>query len=130
MENASKALLIAGAILIAILLIAIGMMVFNSANGVIESASSNMSGQEKTMFNKQWTIYNGLQSGSTVIELCNAVATNNSNAESAKVKVTGSAEVDESGKTSTSSIVKQAQYKVKVKDKNGDGFMDLITISQ
>ena len=40
MENASKALLIAGAILICILLIAIGMYIYNSANSTVDSAVS------------------------------------------------------------------------------------------
>ena len=38
MENASKALLIAGAILICILLIGVGMMVFNGAQNSIGGA--------------------------------------------------------------------------------------------
>ena len=40
MENASKALLIAGAILIVILLIAVGMMVYNGAKGSIDKGIS------------------------------------------------------------------------------------------
>ncbi len=130
MENASKALLIAGAILIAILLIAIGMMVFTSASGVIDTATSNMSSQEKTMFNKQWTIYGGTQSGSTIIELCNQVGANNSNDDNVDVIVTGKATVDESGKVTTTDIVKQSQYKVEVTDTNNDGVIDQIKISQ
>lgn len=129
MENASKALLIAGAILIAILLIAIGMMVFTSASGVIDTAASNMSSQEKTMFNKQWTIYGGTQSGSTIIELCNLVGANNSNADNVDVVVTGKATVDSDGKVTTSGIVRQSQYKVEVTDTNNDGVIDQITIS-
>ena len=50
MENASKALLIAGAILICILLIAIGMYIYNSANATIKSAASQMSQQEKDIY--------------------------------------------------------------------------------
>ena len=42
MENASKALLIAGAILICILLIAIGMYIYNSAQGTIKTAAGQM----------------------------------------------------------------------------------------
>ena len=44
MENASKALIIAGAILLSIAIIGIGMAVFQMASGTISSA--NMSAQE------------------------------------------------------------------------------------
>ena len=81
MENASKALLIAGAILIAILLIAIGMMVFNSASGVIDTASSGMTDHEKTMHNKKFNMYQGIQNGSQVKEVMKLAKDNNSNSE-------------------------------------------------
>lgn len=84
MENASKALLIAGAILIAILLIAIGMMVFNSANGVIDTAASGMSDNEKEMHNKKFTVYAGMRSGSTVKSLLDVIEENNSNSQNHK----------------------------------------------
>ena len=51
MENASKALLIAGAILICILIIAIGMYIYNSAQGTIQTAASQMGNQEKEIYN-------------------------------------------------------------------------------
>ena len=86
MENASKALLIAGAILIAILLIAIGMMVFNSASGVIDTASSSMTDQEKSIHNKKFTVYQGQKSGSVVKQLLSEVKTNNADGHSPKVK--------------------------------------------
>lgn len=59
MENASKALLIAGAILICILLIAIGMYIYQQANGVIKSAASNMSQQDKDAYNATAKSYMG-----------------------------------------------------------------------
>ena len=40
MENASKALIIAGAILIAILLISVGILVMNSVNKPIDEAAN------------------------------------------------------------------------------------------
>ena len=48
MENASKALIIAGAILLSIAIIGIGMAVFQMASGTISSA--NMSAQEIEAF--------------------------------------------------------------------------------
>ncbi len=48
MENASKALIIAGAILIAILLISVGILILNSISGVTDSAKK--AGSEMTEF--------------------------------------------------------------------------------
>ncbi len=59
MENASKALLIAGAILIAILLIAIGMYIYNGSKGTFDSAVGKMSQQEKDIYNADFTPYIG-----------------------------------------------------------------------
>ena len=43
MENASKALIIAGAILISILIIAIGMYIYTNSESSIRNATSQMS---------------------------------------------------------------------------------------
>lgn len=90
MENASKALLIAGAVLIVILLISVGIMIFNSSKGLFGSATSNMSDQEKLMFNTKFTMYEGPNvSGTQVRELIRAVITNNTNEDNAKVTING-----------------------------------------
>lgn len=47
MENASKALLIAGAILIAILLISLGIIMFNSSKGTTDQASNTANAMEQ-----------------------------------------------------------------------------------
>lgn len=125
MENASKALLIAGAILIAILLIAIGMIVFTNANGIIGTATSNMSTQEKQAFNKQFTVYEGKQSGSVVKELISLIETNNSGTDNMKVTYDASGDV----KDKNSEIYRQKQYDVKFFDTDGVVNKVKITIS-
>lgn len=81
MENASKALIIAGAILISIVLIAVGVMVVNGANGAINQAINNMSDSEKQMFNSRFTSYEGNQKGSSVKALLNSIVTSNADEE-------------------------------------------------
>lgn len=66
MENASKALLIAGAILLCILIIAIGMFIYNSAQSTITESMNSMSTQEIEAFNNQFSGYEGIQSGSNI----------------------------------------------------------------
>lgn len=66
MENASKALLIAGAILLCILIIAIGMFIYNSAQSTITDSLTSMSTQEIDAFNNQFVSYEGSQTGSNI----------------------------------------------------------------
>lgn len=57
MENATKALLIAAAVLVAILIISLGLVVYNMASETIDSV--NFSGQEITAFNDKFEQYEG-----------------------------------------------------------------------
>ena len=66
MENASKALIIAGAILLSILIIAIGMYIFNSSTHSINGAVTQISQQEIAAFNNQFSMYEGKQVGTNV----------------------------------------------------------------
>lgn len=78
MENASKALLIAGAILICILLIAIGMYIYQQADSVIKSAADNMSQQDKDAYNSKVKPYMGdVKKGSQVKALIDTVISQN-----------------------------------------------------
>lgn len=85
MENASKALLIAGAILISILIIAIGMYIYTSAQGAINNAGDRMSEHEKTIYNSAVLQYCGNNKpGRDVKSLIDAiVASNNTNVDQA-----------------------------------------------
>lgn len=76
MENASKALIIAGAILLSILIIAIGMYIYNSSQNSIYGAADQISSQEKDAFNSQWTTYDENQPGSNVKSLIGKLVTN------------------------------------------------------
>ncbi len=75
MENASKALIIAGAILISIVLITVGVAVLNQGSDVANSSS--MEGTQLQTFNQKFAQYEGTISGSKVKALLNAVITNN-----------------------------------------------------
>lgn len=58
MENASKALIMAGAILIAILIISLGILIFNNFGNTAKQAA-NMDEQEIAAFNSKITPYLG-----------------------------------------------------------------------
>ena len=81
MENASKALLIAGAILIAILIIGVGMMVMQGGQGIIDESILKMTAQEKDVFNGDFTRYVGEKVTGTNVRalLQNVISSNNAN---------------------------------------------------
>lgn len=76
MENASKALIIAGAILISIVLITLGVVIIGQGQSVVNS--SNMDDQQVSTWNQKFTQYEGSSvSGGNVNALINAVISNN-----------------------------------------------------
>ncbi len=76
MENASKALIIAGAILLSILIISLGIMIFRQASGVVDSNA--MDEVAVSSFNQKFTQYEGENiRGANVNALINTVIQNN-----------------------------------------------------
>ena len=76
MENASKALIIAGAILISILIIGLGVAVYQAASGTVKRA--NLNSQEALAQNEQFDNFFGNQrTAQDVKQLCSIVRSNN-----------------------------------------------------
>ena len=79
MENASKALIMAGAILIAMLVISLGIMIFNNLSNSVKTDSS-LQQQDISSFNSKLTPYLGNNvSGSQVKALIQLVRSINQN---------------------------------------------------
>lgn len=77
MENASKALIIVGAILLSILIIGLGMYIFKSVEDPLQNAASSMSEQERNIHNQKFTTYQGARrSGSDVRSLIGVLIQN------------------------------------------------------
>lgn len=114
MENASKALIIAGAILLAIAIIGVGMAVFNNASDSV--SGTDMASEEVTAYNSEFDSYLGTTRGSRVKTLINTVKQHNLTAtdDSEKVQVLTTAgesevsvdDVDVEGAASTSGLQK------------------------
>lgn len=137
MENASKALLIAGAILIVIVLISIGMAIVNSSKDVIDEVGHSTADNAVTVFNSTFSSYEGTQKGASVRSLLQAISTSNAtnkNTSGRLISVTvGSltAETDSSKITGESSnIVTSAKYKVVMSGIDSDGYINAITITR
>ena len=80
MENATKALIIAAAILIAIVLISLGVFVLGQGTTMVQE-NSDMTATQVTAYNTEWEAYLGNISGSKVKQLINAVNQHNRNAK-------------------------------------------------
>ena len=101
MENASKALIIAGAILLSILIIGLGMMVFNNAKNALTSA--NLDQEQIDAFNSKFESYIGTNKrGTDIRTLCNTVKSSNAADEENAIKISYCSDTD---KTSQADIL-------------------------
>lgn len=142
MENASKALLIAGAILIVIVLISIGMMIVSSSQDTIGQVGDLTTGQAVRTFNEQYQNYQGDQRGASVKTLLNLVSVNNSSNSSGRTisititdskkaeanlsKTTDSTKITQAG----ANIVSSATYTVQIESQDKDGYYTGLTITR
>lgn len=119
MENASKALIIAGAILISILLISVGIMVMNSTDSVTGEVAGKMDAQAIQMFNKEFESYIGENiRGSQVRSLLTSI--NASNASNPDKVITVSYDSSTDIDTITGKIKATLKYNVsQTTDKSG-----------
>ena len=129
MENASKALIIAGAILLSILIISLGIMIYNNASGVVKNSSMNQ--VEIQQFNQQFTQYEGTKvRGATVISMAQAVLANNMSADSddRRVELSGAITMKKTDtKVSTSNIQTGSTYNVTIAYGTSGGNKGLVT---
>jgi len=80
MDNASKALIIAGAILIAVMLVSLGVMLYNTAAGVAETTIGSVEALGVSGFNAQFETYLGTRkSKSQAAGLVSKIIANNTN---------------------------------------------------
>ena len=107
MENASKALIIAGAILLSILLISLGIMIFTQAQDVV--SGSGMTEAQISAFNDKFVKYEGTKKGTMVKSLIQDVmATNSESAENDGIKV----KINGVEPTSTKNVINNQSYKI------------------
>lgn len=83
MENASKALIIAGAILLAIAIIGVAMAVFTGVSDTILGGGDSLTAQEIQAYNQKFTTYEGDKRGTLARNLCDSVSAHNRGAEDA-----------------------------------------------
>ncbi len=127
MENASKALIIAGAILLAILLISLGIIIFSQAQDTVNN--SGMTQAEVQTFNGQLVKYEGSQKGTVVKTMIQEVLAinNNGSGYTITVNVNGTAI---STTNPTKDINNASTYNVElVYDTTGTGRVTTINVT-
>lgn len=134
MENATKALLIAAAVLIAILIISLGLVVYNNSASTVNQA--NLSSQEIQAQNEKFTRYNGTNKrGSEVNSLLQTALNYNLNTtdDGNKVTVTGKNGAPSLATTATS-ITTQADtsalYTIEVKYEGAGGLVSEVVVTK
>lgn len=135
MENASKALIIAGAILLSISIIGIGMYVFQQASGAMDGIG--MESEKAQAYNQKFQSYIGPNvKGTSVKNLYDVVRNHNTTASDESLKVT--VKLNSDAKTPSelnaekAKILQGKSYKVEVANDGYDantGYITKITIT-
>lgn len=141
MDNASKALIIAGAILIAVMLVSLSVMLYNTASGVAEGTIGTVEALGVEGFNAQFNQYMGERQKASVAQgLIDKVIANNANGDTtiSVTLVSGGGLKTGVGTTSASSSLttmrntitsKDTVYKIEVSDYDTSGTINAITIT-
>lgn len=127
MENASKALIIAGAILISILIISLGIIIYRQAAGIVNDNS--MDEFETTTFNTKFSQFAGDNVRATVVRsLFDQVQASNASSDN-KVKIYNTASPTENTEEmNTNQIESSATYNISVNYNTSTGLIDKIYV--
>lgn len=133
MENATKALLIAAAVLVTILVISLGLVIYNKASEAVDGV--DMSANQIQAFNEKFEQYNGTRRGSEIKAMMKTVFNHNlektaSGEGDLYVKVTGIVTLNGSETSySTDSINTGAMYTVTLNYDANTGLINSINCS-
>lgn len=137
MENATKALLIAAAVLIAILIISLGLVVYNKASEVMGSV--DMTEYQIQQFNNKFKKYAGTTVSGTDVNAMLETVFNHNNAQEdnstcVEVEVTGKTNSSITAKTgienAPETVSVGSRYKVECHYSSKTGLIDKITVTE
>lgn len=123
MENASKALIIAGAILISILLISVGIIIMNAINDPVSRGADAAASQAAQIFNSQFSGFIGVGVDyNTTKQFFVTVTSANSTAAVPVNPAAGTI-------SNVNALVRTNTYDIAMTDENGDGYYDQYTVA-
>lgn len=129
MENASKALLFAAGILIAIILISVAVYIVSMSQEATKGVGSTMSEMQLMQFNQKFTTYEGVRTGSQIKSLVEAINASNVENEGTDliVEISGDG-IDTAGAPNNNKFTGGTAKKYKVAIEKVDGAVKTITI--
>lgn len=129
MENASKALIIAGAILISILLISVGILVMNSTGGVQDEMLKQMTSTQLQSFNASFTNYSGTNKTASDVKSLYGIVTSSNSTHDDSMQVTMT--IGESPVTSEmiADLSTKVRYRIVVNVNTEKGVVDTIAVT-
>lgn len=129
MENASKALLFAAGILIAIILISVAVYIVSMSQEATKGVGSTMSEMQLMQFNQKFTTYEGVRTGSQIKSLVEAINASNVENDGTDliVEISGDG-IDNSGAPNNNKFTGGTAKKYKVAIDKVDGAVKTITI--
>ena len=132
MENASKALIIAGAILVSILLISVGVIIINSTGKMTDQVGTSTDKMAIDTFNAQFTSYEGnAVSSSQIKALVSGInSSNGSNNATSSADETYVELAWTSPLTGASDLKTTKKYKVSLSYDTATGYVNKVTISE
>lgn len=112
MDNASKALIMAGAILIAVMLVSLGVMLFSRAQDVAEDSVGTIDALGVDAYNNQFLQYVGSDiRGTSILQLCSKIEANNAVSTINTITISG---IGTSAQLATNAVVRSHYYTVTV----------------
>ena len=139
MENASKALIIAGAILIAILLISVAVIIINSTGSMQDRVGKSSATMEIQTFNSNFTTYEGTAVSASQVKALMSLIKSSNAANGFTTALTGDAlktdkyvylDSADDGITTSTGLSNNKTYTVEVKDYSGGGYVNKIHIKE
>lgn len=129
MENASKALIIAGSVLIAMAIIFMAVKLTGEGQGTLDSEEQTMQATEVATFNNKFTVYFGNNiSASKVKALANVVVSNNATSNR-KVSISfdnGSTSCDDASDITSGASNLSGKYTVSAGSFSAEGYVTSI----
>ena len=116
MDNASKALIMAGAILISVAIVGIGIYIFSAANSMTNDAVNSMESTQVSMFNNQF--YRYANDGDTIL------------GTRAQELYKHASSLNPPVKTSLSTFDSRTKYIVKYTTDKASGYITLVTFTK
>ena len=133
MDNASKALIIAGAVLIAVMLVSLGVLIYNQAKGVVDETSTTMTGLSVSGFNGLFSQYYGSnKTSATLKSLVEQVNSTNRTSEDRQVTLTAPNDVISGNNDGSYKVtaVKNTNFDITDTSWDPNGYVQGITITK